>query len=122
VITNVTIPDGTFDCESLYEPGLVESNISTVTVVLAEPTGGGDVVVVGVVVVIGGAMIKKMPFMPADAWPGTVERYGYRPVFERLSRKVAECLGERSGVFFPAIAKSCVTLPLFVTVKITSPL
>ena len=59
---------------------------------------------VGVVVVIGGAMIKKMPFMPADAWPGTVERYGYRPVFERLSRKVAECRGERSGVFFPDVA------------------
>ena len=64
VITNVTIPDGTFDCESLYEPGLVESNISTVTVVLAEPTGGGDVV--GVVVVTGGAIIT-----PAAPWPPT---------------------------------------------------
>jgi hypothetical protein len=92
--------------------------------VLAEPIVGGDaVVVVAWMVVVTGrdAITKKMPFMPADAWPGTVERYGYRPFFESLTRKVAECLGERSGVFFPAIAKSCETLPPFVTVKITSP-
>jgi hypothetical protein len=119
VITNVTIPDGTVDGESLKLPGLVESTMSTITVVLAEPTVDGDVVVA----VTGGvdASTKKMPFMPADAWPGTVERYGYRPFFENLTRKVAECLGERSGVFFPAILKSCETLPLFLTVKITSP-
>ena len=34
---------------------------------------------------------------------------------------VAERPGASSGVFFPAILKSCETLPLFVTLKITLP-
>ena len=38
-----------------------------------------------------------------------------------MTRNVAECPGESSGVFFPAILKSWESLPLLVTVKITVP-
>ena len=58
----------------------------TCTVVTAVPTvpvggGGGVVVVVGVVVVgggvvTGGAATEKVPFMPAPAWPSSVQRNG----------------------------------------------
>src|SRR5690349_14335830 len=107
----------------------------TVTVVFAVPTGPvggayGAVVVDGGAVVVGGGAIvgvgvgvgattEKTPFIPADAWPATVERKGYRPFFENVTRNVAACPRARSGVFFPAILKSWEILPLLVTVKIT---
>jgi len=45
----------------------------------------------------------------------------YRPLFENVTRKVAERPGKSSGVLFPPILKSWEILPLLVTVKITVP-
>jgi hypothetical protein len=39
-----------------------------------------------------------------------------------VTRNLAECPGESSGVFFPAILKSWEILPLLVTVKTTVPI
>src|SRR6266568_753404 len=108
--------------------GPMVSNKPTRTVVEAVPTvvEGGAVVTVGVVVgvvVVATAFgpTEKTPFMPAAAWPETVLRYGYRPLFENVTRKVAERPGKSSGVLFPPILKSWEILPLLVTVKITVP-
>jgi hypothetical protein len=60
--------------------------------------------------------------MPAAAWPGTVHRYGYFLAFLNVTFSVADFPGAISGVFFPVILKSCLTVPLFVTLKVTAPL
>jgi len=123
------VPDGNVDWERTKCGGPAVSNKPTRTVVVAVPTvveDGRVVVVVGVVVgagvvVTAAGPTEKTPFMPAAAWPETVLRYGYEPLFENVTRKVAERPGKRSGVRFPPILKLWEILPLLVTVKITVP-
>ena len=62
---------------------------------------------------------RKLPFIPAAAWPGTVHRYGYFPAFLNVTFSVVLLPGPSSFVFLPAILKSCRMLPLFFTVKTT---
>ena len=71
--------------------------------------------------------------MPAAAWPGTVQRYSYLPVFVRFTTSVALLPAAIIGVALPAHAvavppllleqtlKSCGRVPLFVTLKVTEP-
>src|SRR6266568_3439115 len=100
--------------------GPMVSNKPTRTVVEAVPTvvEGGAVVTVGVVVgvvVVATAFgpTEKTPFMPAAAWPETVLRYGYRPLFENVTRKVAERPGKSTPAASPVTvsAASRTTLP-----------
>src|SRR6266540_1375236 len=58
--------------------------------------------------------------MPAGACPGTVQMYVFEPLASVTRRVFVAPLGI-SGVFLPAILKSCGTLPLFVTLKMTRP-
>src|SRR5581483_4394413 len=58
---------------------------------------------------------------PADAWPGTVQRYAYLPAFANLTFSVAVFPGWMSAVFFPAILKSWARCPAFFTAKTTVP-
>src|SRR4051812_13351042 len=86
-----------------------------------------SVSVVGVVVVAGGgattvfAASVSLPFMPAAAWPGTVQREANLPFFVNLTVSLADLPGASTLVFLPAILKSWATLPLLTTVKITVP-
>src|SRR5581483_9129806 len=59
--------------------------------------------------------------MPADAWPGTVQRYAYLPAFANLTFSVAVFPGWMSAVFLPAILKSWARCPAFFTVNTTVP-
>ena len=103
----------------------------TRTVVCAVPTclvGGGTVVVptvvVVVVVVVGGPTgdaTANVPFMPAVAWPVSVQRKPKRPFFVNETVTFADLPGASKGVFLPKILKSWAILPLFVTVKTTMP-
>src|SRR3954453_6013318 len=58
--------------------------------------------------------------MPRAAWPATVHTYAFLP-FLSVTVSFALLPGFRSGVFLPAISKSCGILPLFVTEKATDP-
>jgi hypothetical protein len=60
------------------------------------------------------------PFIPAAAWPGTVQRYLNVPFF-RVIRSVALLPGPRSFVFLLEILKSCWRWPVFFTLKMISP-
>src|SRR5581483_2268754 len=112
----------------------------TFTVVCAVPTGADGFVVVGggagggggagaaVVVVAGGGAgtgftgatpTANLPFMPAWAWPGSVHRYANWPFFGNLTVSFADWPGASDFVFFPAILKSWLILPLFTTLKTT---
>src|SRR5437870_3672268 len=63
----------------------------------------------------------RTPFIPAAAWPGTVQRYGNLPFFANLTTRLAFLPGLSSGDLMPAILKSCDSLPAFVTLKMTVP-
>lgn len=43
--------------------------------------------------------------MPASAWLGSVQRYGYFPDFVNTTFSAADFPAPMSGVFFPAILK-----------------
>src|SRR4051812_19094286 len=58
--------------------------------------------------------------MPAAAWPLTVQRYAFAP-FLIVTVSFAVLPDWSSGVFLPAILKSCGRVPLFVTLKVTEP-
>src|SRR5262245_7144938 len=59
--------------------------------------------------------------MPAGAWPGSVQRYGYRPAFLNVTRSVVRLPAAICAVFLPPTLKSCEILPLFTIVKTTVP-
>jgi hypothetical protein len=59
--------------------------------------------------------------MPAAAWPGTVHRKANLPAFGSATRNVAVWFRARLFVFLPAILKSCLTDPRFVTLKTAVP-
>ena len=61
------------------------------------------------------------PFMPAAAWPGTVQRNAYLPFF-RIVLSVADLPVLRRRVFLPEILKSWLSAPLFVTLNVVMPL
>src|SRR5205085_1212538 len=78
--------------------------------------------------------MPSWPFMPAPACPGTVHRYSYLPVFESLTVRLCDCPGLSILVPLPLqlfalmdglgvrqIWKLWVIVPLFVTLKVTSP-
>src|SRR3954452_7086942 len=58
--------------------------------------------------------------MPRAAWPATLHTYAFLP-FLSVTVSFALFPGFRSGVFLPAILKSCGILPLFVTEKVIEP-
>ena len=59
--------------------------------------------------------------MPADAWPGTVQRYGYVPAFRNVTFSTFDFPGESWPVVWPLILKSCGTFPLLITRNWTVP-
>src|SRR3954453_4602072 len=61
----------------------------------------------------------KAPFMPAWAWPGTVQRYGKRPFLWNVMVSRAVLPRSMSGVFFPPMAKSCAIVPTLGKLKVT---
>ena len=76
----------------------------------------------------------KLPFIPAAAWPGTVQRYSYVPALRTLTVSLAEAPGEIRAVFLPVheVAdglddgfeqswKSCGRVPPLVIVKVMAP-
>ena len=63
-----------------------------------------------------------MPFIPAAAWPRTVQRYANLPALANVTRTVEVFPGASTTVLRPAILKSCFSVPLFVTRKTTTPL
>src|SRR3954463_10070772 len=58
--------------------------------------------------------------MPRSGRPATLRTYAFLP-FLSVTVSFALLPGFRSGVFLPAILKSCGILPLFVTEKVTEP-
>ncbi len=81
----------------------------------------GGVVVVAVVVATGAVATAYFPFIPALAWPKSVQRNAYWPFFGNLTVSIGDLPGSSDFVFLPAILKSCEILPLLRTVKITVP-
>src|SRR5581483_11954204 len=75
----------------------------------------------------------RMPFIPAAAWPGTVQRYSYLPGFVTVTFSVAVFPGATIGVTLPAqlvpvppllleqSLKSCVSAPLFENLNVSAP-
>ena len=63
----------------------------------------------------------SVPFMPAAAWPGTVQRNAYLPFF-RVVLSVAALPVLSMRVFLPEILKSWLSAPLFVTLNVVMPL
>src|SRR5215218_660575 len=106
------------------------SRIPTLTVVVgvlhAAPPPPPPVVVPPVVPVVVVTVVVatftptlNVPFMPAVACPGIVQRkpYFFFDLNTTLSERVLP--GAIVSVFLPLILKSCGSLPLFVTLKIT---
>ena len=58
--------------------------------------------------------------MPAAAWPGSVHRYAALPFFS-VTTSTAVLPGRSMADFLPAILKSWVDFPLFVTLNVTTP-
>jgi hypothetical protein len=64
----------------------------------------------------------NVPFIPACAWPGSVQMKAIAPFFGNVTLSVVLCPFASVFVFLPAILKSCGIFPLLMTVKMTTDL
>ena len=66
-------------------------------------------------------MTVSVPFIPAAAWPGSVHMNGNFPAFLKVTLSVAVLPALIDAVFLPAILKSWLIVPLFVTLNVVTP-
>src|SRR6266567_4759832 len=85
-------------------------NSFSVTLIVAVGFGGGVVPVT-----------VRLPCMPAAAWPGSVQRYGYVPASVIVTVIVAVAPGRIVSLVVPAIEKSCGVFPSLISVNTTVP-
>src|SRR5262245_12255450 len=76
---------------------------------------------IGSKVGIGAAACNvNAPLRPRAASPLIVDEYLKAPAFANVTASCAVLLCASVGVFFPAIAKLCLALPVFLTAKVTA--